>query len=214
MSYQNSSQTPVRVRILSYRYEVSQSIFDAIMAAAAGFHGEEQPTPVSPEEEILMGIFGDEDSDSGYFVKPADPRMTEAVRHAPTHEDDGFEKLELYTEGFLHYAPDEAGAQISLAYDESELTGMEGAHSVLTYRTDEPELVHLIRSGSVSTALTFKPHHRTICAYETPYMPFQVGIHCLVVENKLLEEGALTLDYIIEIRGAQAERCRMELTLL
>ncbi len=218
MSYNNQSQTPVRIRMISYRYEVAESLFETILRSAAGItHGlppiEEGLKAVSPEEELLMGIFADDDSDSGFFVKPADYPPMEDVCD-PAAEDDGLEKLELYTEGLLVYTPDGEGAQISLAYDESELTGMEGAHSVLTYHASEPELIHLVRSGSVTTALTFKPHHRAICVYETPYMPFQVGIHCLFVENKLMDEGSLILDYIIEIRGAQAERCRMELTLL
>lgn len=219
MSYNNQSQTPVRIRMISYRYEVAESLFETILRSATGItHGlppMENLKAVSPEEELLMGIFADDDSDSGFFVRPAKPRAMEAVHDPSTdEEDDGLEKLELYSEGLLVYTPDGDDAQISLAYDESELTGMDGAHSVLTYHSSEPELIHLIRSGSVTTALTFKPHHRAICVYETPYMPFQVGIHCLLVENKLVDEGTLILDYIIEIRGAQAERCRMELTLL
>ena len=216
MSYQKQSQTPVRVRMLSYRYEVAESLFDTILRSATGVHTllpDHPPTPVSPEEEIRMGIFEDDGSDTGFFVKPADPRMTNVVREV-SDDDEGMEKLELFTEGLLVYTPDGDDAQISLAYDESELTGMEGAHSVLTYHTSEPDLIHLIRSGSVQTALTFRPHHRAICTYETPYMPFQVGIHCLTVDNRLLDEGKLILDYIIEIRGAQAERCRMDLELL
>lgn len=219
MAYNNQSQTPVRIRMVSYRYEVAESLFETILRSATGItHGlppmDADLRPVSPEEELLMGIFADDDSDSGFFVRPAPHHAMEGVHDPDAEEDDGLEKLELYSEGFLIYAPDGNGAQISLSYDESELTGMDGAHSVLTYHTSEPDLLHLIRSGSVTTALTFKPHHRAICVYETPYMPFQVGIHCLLVENKLMEEGSLILDYIIEIRGAQAERCRMELTLL
>ena len=218
MSYQPQSQTPVRIKMISYRYEVAESLFETIFRSAAGItHGmppmSDDLKAVSPEEELLMGIFADDDNDSGFFVKPASHEPIDGEQATAAGEE-GPEKLELYTEGLLVYAPEGDTAQISLAYDESELTGMDGAHSVLTYNTSEPELIHLIRSGSVTTALTFKPHHRALCVYETPYMPFQVGIHCLLIENKLLEEGSLILDYIIEIRGAQAERCRMELTLL
>ena len=216
MSNNPQSQTPIRVRMVTYRYEVAASLFDSIIRSAMGDHniGPDALTPLSPDEELLMGIMDDDDSDSGYFVRPSDPSKTEAVRHAPETDEEGYEKLELYTEGLLVYSPDGNGAQISLAYDESELTGMDGAHSVLTYHTSEPDLLHLIRSGNVSTSMTFKPHHRAICTYQTPYMPFQVAIHSLVVDNRLLDGGTLTLDYIIEIRGAQAERCRMELAIL
>ncbi len=218
MNEQRQSQTPVRIRMLSYRYEVAESLFESIIRMATDTHHGipplENPEPVSPEEELLMGILAD-GGDDEFFVRPADPHLNGALHDRAVQDgEEGIEKLELFTEGFLLYAPDGDDAQISLAYDESDLTGMDGAHSVLTFRASEPELVHLIRSGSVTTALTFKPHHRALCVYETPYMPFHVGIHCLVVENTLLEDGHMTLDYIIEIRGAQAERCRMELELL
>ena len=219
MSINRQSQTPVRIRMTSYRYEVAESLFESIIRMATDTHHGIPPStipePVSPEEELLMGIFADDGQDDEFFVRPADSRLSGALgERAAEESDDGIERLELFTEGFLLYAPDGDDAQISLAYDESELTEMDGAHSVLTFRKSEPELIHLIRSGSVTTALTFKPHHRALCVYETPYMPFQVGIHCLVVDNTLLENGKMILDYIIEIRGAQAERCRMELELL
>lgn len=217
MNEKRQSQTPVRIRMVSYRYQVAESLFESIIRLATDTHHgippSETPEPVSLEEELLMGIFAEDDE---FLVKPADPHLNGSIhdRVAQDGDEEGIEKLELFTEGLLLYAPDGDDAQISLAYDESDLTGMDGAHSVLTFRKSEPELIHLIRSGTVTTALTFKPHHRALCVYETPYMPFQVGIHCLVVENALLEEGRMTLDYIIEIRGAQAERCRMELELL
>ncbi len=211
------SQTPIRVRMVSYRYEVAESLFETIMASATAIYSGDTPTPpvpVSPEEEILMGIMSDSGSDSGFYVKPADARMVQAVREAPGEDNEGFEKIELYTEGVLVYSLDGEHAQISLAYEESEASGMEGARTVLTFHSSEPDLIHLIRSGAITTSLTFKPHHRAICVYETPYMPFEVGIHCLQIENQLMEEGRVIIDYIIEIRGAQAERCRMELTVL
>lgn len=217
MNAKRQSQTPVRIRMVSYRYQVAESLFESIIRLATDTHHgippSENPEPVSLEEELLMGIFAEDDE---FLVKPADPHLNGSIhdRVAQDGDEEGIEKLELFTEGLLLYAPDGEDAQISLAYDESDLTGMDGAHSVLTFRKSEPELIHLIRSGTVTTALTFKPHHRALCVYETPYMPFQVGIHCLLVENALLEEGRMTLDYIIEIRGAQAERCRMELELL
>jgi uncharacterized beta-barrel protein YwiB (DUF1934 family) len=90
---------------------------------------------------------------------------------------------------------------------------MAGARSTVTYRTCDRGVVSMIRSGLVSTAMTFKAHHRAICTYETPYMPFSIGIHALTVDNRLDTEGILKLDYIIEIKGARAERCEMEMKI-
>ncbi len=210
------STTPVRIRLYSERYEVAASLFDTVFRQITGMT-DELSVEVSPEEEMMLGITEDEDSDGGYFVKPADPAVMQTIRDHKNNTPDeaaGVERLELFSEGIMTRTPDGAGETVAISYDETELTGMEGAHSTVTFSTNDPGLVSLIRSGSVTTALTFRSHTRAICVYETPYMPFQVGIHCLTVTNRLDEDGTLALDYIIEIRGGCAERCRMEMNLL
>ena len=214
------SATPIRISITSERYEVAASLFDSVygdLAEQAG--GNVPPTPMTPAEELLMGIFSDDLGDGteeSYFVKPADPAVTRAK--ATGQETDAIEKIELFTEGVLTVTPDAGFSEnpsytVSVSYDETELTGMAGARSTVTYRTADRGLVTMIRSGLVSTAMTFKAHHRAICTYETPYMPFSIGIHALTVDNRLDTEGILKLDYIIEIKGARAERCEMEMKI-
>lgn len=212
-----ANTTPVRIRLYSERYEVAASLFDTVFRQVNGIQDDISPDTVTPEEEMLMGIFEDADSNGGYFVKPVDPSVMQALRRSEEGtavQPSGIERLELFTEGVMTRTPDVSGECVSIAYDETELTGMEGAHSDVVFHTADPGLVSLIRSGSVTTALTFRSHTRAICVYETPYMPFHVGIHCLTVTNRLDEDGTLTLDYIIEIRGGCAERCRMEMSLL
>ena len=212
--------TPIRISITSERYEVAASLFNSVygdLAEQAG--GNVPPTPMTPAEELLMGIFSDDlgdGSEESYFVKPADPAVTRAK--ATGQETDAIEKIELFTEGVLTVTPDAGFREnpsytVSVSYDETELTGMAGARSTVTYRTADRGLVSMIRSGLVSTAMTFKAHHRAICTYETPYMPFSIGIHALTVDNRLDTEGILKLDYIIEIKGARAERCEMEMKI-
>ena len=200
----------IRISMVSERYEVAASLFDQVFGDLA----DQTPQPVSSAEEMLMGIFADDFSDSGshFFVKPADPAVLRAKKTG--EETDAIEKIELFTEGILTITPDTGfadtpSATVAIRYDETELTGMEGAHSTITYRTADRGLVTMIRTGMVSTALTFKAHHRAICTYDTPYMPFSIGIHALTVDNRLDTDGELKLDYIIEIRGARAERCEM-----
>lgn len=213
-----SAGIPVRIRMKTRRYEVAASLFDAVFHQQYEPMNPEpeqallpQPEPLSPAEELLMGIMQDDLSDDGFFVKPSDP---DVIRGRGEEEDpDGIEELELISEGEMTRLRDPATGEetVTVAYDESELTGMEGSRTTIIFRTDDETLVNMIRSGEVNTALTFKPHHRAICTYETPFMPFQIGIHSLVVDNRLLEDGTLVLDYIIEIRGARAERSRMEM---
>ncbi len=211
---QNTHKTPVRITIFSERYEIAASLFESVYGEqmAEGVRSPDDLRPAAPEEEVLLGILPDGDGD--YFVKPADPAVLRARR---TGEDsEAIERLEFYTDGDLDVikASDEEGGTVVLSYAESELTGMEGTVSTVTFRTDDPGLVTMLRSGAVKTALTFRAHHRAICTYDTPYMPFQVGIHALVVDNRLLEDGELNLDYIIEIKGGCAERCSMRVTIV
>ena len=121
-------------------------------------------------------------------------------------EENG-ETLEMITEGLVRVR----GGRVEVVYDEGELSGMEGSTTVVSYAKDEPRTVSMIRSGAVSTALVFERGVRHLCTYETPYMPFQIGVLALCVDNRLESEGVIVLDYLIEIRGAQAERCKMTL---
>ena len=202
----------IRITMTSERYEVAASLFDSVFGDAV----DTPPQPVSSAEEMLMGIFADDFSDDGYFVKPADPSVIRAKKTG--EETDAIEKIDLITEGIMTVTPDDGFTEepsftVAISYDETELTGMAGARSTVTYRTADRGLVTMIRSGMVSTAMTFKAHHRAICTYDTPYMPFSIGIHALTVDNRLDTDGILKLDYIIEIRGARAERCEMTMKI-
>ena len=212
----------IRIIMTSERYEVAASLFDSVFGDLAESVGDQPLQPVSSAEEMIMGIFADDLSDDrsgepSYYVKPADPAVLRAKKLG--EENDAIEKIDLITEGILTITPDkgfteEPSYTVSIGYDETELTGMAGARSTITYRTADRGLVTMLRTGMVSTALTFKAHHRAICTYDTPYMPFSIGIHALTVDNRLDTDGELKLDYIIEIRGARAERCEMTMKIV
>ena len=115
------------------------------------------------------------------------------------------EALEMVTQGLVRVR----GGRVEIVYDEGELSGMEGSQTVISYAKGEPQTVSMIRTGAVSTVLVFERGVRHLCTYETPYMPFQIGVLALAVDNRLESEGEICLDDLIEIRGAQAERCKM-----
>ncbi len=118
------------------------------------------------------------------------------------------DEIEINTSGTLSLKD----CRTELSYDETELTGMEGSTTALSFSEDMPELVTMVRNGTVSTALVFEPGKRHHCIYKTPYMPFDVCVHTLKVENLLKEQNRIFIDYIIEIRGAKAERTKLEIT--
>ena len=195
--------TPVRITMKSSRRETQARLFEAIFGDGdgSGYLGGGDLTRLSPAEELMMGILSEDD----------EAAASEEAENAA--DGDSEENTEFITEGLLTFQldPDSGVKTYTITYAESELTGMEGSQSSILFRTDDPGLVHMVRTGTVSTALTFRAHCRALCTYNTPYYPFQVGIHSLLVDNRLQEEGRLTLEYIIEIRGAQAERCRMDM---
>ncbi len=106
------------------------------------------------------------------------------------------------------------GGRIEISYDETEATGMAGSSTAVTFLEKEMGVVSMIREGAVSTVLVFEAGKRHHCVYNTPFMPFDVCVHTLKVENRLMDEGYLDLDYVIEIRGAQAERTKFRMEIL
>ena len=110
-------------------------------------------------------------------------------------------------------AADEAD-DCELVWHESELTGMEGATTKIGFALDSPDLVSMLRGGSVNTALIFEAGRRHICIYNTPFSAFEVCVQALRVDNRVLTDGSLLLDYLIEIRGNRTERCRMEVSFI
>lgn len=103
--------------------------------------------------------------------------------------------------------------RVELAYEESELTGMEGSVTAIGFARNTPGLVTMMRTGSVRTALVFEKGKRHICVYHTPFSDFEVCVHTEEVKNELLTRGRMELDYLVEIHGAQAEHCRMTIEI-
>ena len=104
--------------------------------------------------------------------------------------------------------------RFEIYYDESEVTGMEGASTSISFDLADKGIVTMLREGSVSTALVFEAGRRHHCLYKTPYTPFEVCVNTLSVENKLEKDGTLFLDYLVEIRGAKAERTKFEMKII
>ena len=144
----------------------------------------------------------------GFAMKKKDYVIT--IKGLQSYEDDDDVDIEMMAEGDFSIED----GKFFIDYDETEATGMEGSVTSVSFAEDQPEIVSMMRSGSVSTALVFEAHKRHHCLYNTPYMPFEICVHTLKVENKLKEEGTLSLDYVIEIRGAQAERTKFNMQIL
>lgn len=119
--------------------------------------------------------------------------------------DDDPEEEELFVEGLLTTTP----KRVELIYEESEASGMKGSVTTIGFDRAEPGNVTMMRTGVVRTALDFEQNRRHLCLYRTPFSDFEVCVHTLLVDNRLLSDGELNLSYRVEIHGAQAEQCKM-----
>ena len=120
------------------------------------------------------------------------------------------ERMQIKTVG--RYVID--GNRCEISYDETDVTGMEGSVTSISFDMTDIGVVTMGRTGAVSTALVFEKGKRHHCVYNTPYMPFEVCVKTLSVNNKIGEDGRLELDYIVEIRGAKAERTKFSMKIM
>ena len=118
------------------------------------------------------------------------------------------EPTEMWTEGRMVTGPN----RVELVYEEGELSGMEGSVTSIGFDRAQPGLLSMLRSGVVSTAMVFEENKRHICVYKTPFSELEVCTVAKRVENRLLTDGVIELDYLIEVHGAQAEKCHMVIT--
>lgn len=161
-------------------------------------------------DELFSSFFGEENFSDGDFneidealekalLDVADVEIRNDDRNVESDDD---ADAEIYIEGRLHVTND----RVTLSYEESEVTGMAGAKTTVSYSKSNPDFVMMVRRGTVNTALVFEPKKRHICTYTTPYMPFEICVRTLSIDNRLHTDGEFSIEYVIEIRGATAER--------
>lgn len=104
--------------------------------------------------------------------------------------------------------------RVTILYDETEITGLGNSRTAISFMADDPGLVSVIRTGEVRTALVLEKGKHHICTYETPIMPFEVCTFARKILNTITEDGGeMHLDYIVEIRGALAQRTLLDISL-
>ncbi len=103
------------------------------------------------------------------------------------------DSIELVTRGSL----DRDGGVLTLRYEESELTGLEGTMTTIQV---EPERVTMLRTGQVNTQMVFQEGRRHLSMYNTPYGAMTVGVNTRHLYAELGEDGGeIEIDYNIEI---------------
>lgn len=106
------------------------------------------------------------------------------VRGEQTYDSVAPEVTELATEGVMTLD----GEEISLAYEETELTGMQGTTTRFTVRGDT---VVLERTGMIQSRMEFRQGERSSSLYETPWGTMVVDIATTKLAHRLTERGGV-----------------------
>lgn len=123
-------------------------------------------------------------------------------------DDNSADRIDVTTEGVIR----RRDGRVELEYFETELTGMAGACTCISFEEDNPEIVTMIRTGTVTTALVFEEGKRHVCAYNTDEMAFEICVNTSKVDNRMTAQGGeIILDYCIEFRGASTEHTLIQI---
>lgn len=104
------------------------------------------------------------------------------------------ERIDLVTAATLY----ERGGKYYIAYEESELTGLEGTRTTVKL---DGKSVALIRTGTFPSHMLFSEDERHVGLYQTPYgAGMTVATHTSRVRNTVGEDGGeLVIDYTVEV---------------
>ena len=109
-----------------------------------------------------------------------------------------------------------SGDKVTVSYVEKEEYGMNGQETSVSFFRNKPKEIYLKRTGEHSISIIFCEGERQISAYDTGIMIFEVCFYSRSVDNRLLTDGTLEIKYIVEIKGACAQKTvlRMEIQKL
>ena len=130
-----------------------------------------------------------------------------SIKGSQLYEGQDPDVTELVTAGTLRR--EQEGYPI--AYQETELTGLEGTTTKL--RIEGPR-VTLLRQGSVNSQMIFEVGRKHLSMYETPYGALAVGVETRRLKNTVDEAGGdLEIDYAIEIDNLLAGKSLFQLNV-
>ena len=160
-------------------------------------------------KKIRLQIITDRYEMQGSLYETPTGKALPDFEEEPPHKGD-VEHFEMTTEAVYH----DDGHRVCISYKESELSGMEGSKTSVSFHKNDPRFVSMLRDGSVKTAMMFEPGERHLSIYQTPVMPFEVCIFTRAVDNRMTTDGTLRMDYAVELRGAQTEHTKFFMRVL
>ena len=180
---------PVGVTVRSVQYSSSEELYELFFGASEAALPDEDGALLEALERPV--------------VDRLDPKWLVEEK-----EEDEEDALEIFTEGRLHVSD----GLVRLSYVEQD-EGDAEVKTILSFLENSPKNVVMSRSGAINTTFVFEVGKRTKCVYNLPFGAMELTIFTLSVDNRLLEEGLLVLDYFIEIRGSSVEHRAVTVSL-
>ncbi len=122
-------------------------------------------------------------------------------------EDADTDTIELVTAATMDF---DADGRCTISYRESELSGMEGTITKLTFLQSDRSLLTVLREGTVNSALVLEAGRIHTGQYVTPVMPLDIATRTYRLTNTVTKDGGtIFAEYSLRIGSVTATRIRM-----
>ena len=119
-------------------------------------------------------------------------------------------EIELCTEAKMTLNEDGC---VEISYMENEDDEQLRTRAKIIFSEENPSLVIMSKEGAMSAFLSFEEGRTHICTYDTPFMPIKVYVDASVVDNRLLTEGYLRLNYVLNLNDCAPQHFAVEVKI-
>lgn len=102
---------------------------------------------------------------------------------------------------------------IEIDYIENEDDEQLKTNSKIIFSPSEPGLVIMSKDGAMNAVLSFEEGKQHICTYDTPFMPIKVYVDAKVVDNRLMTDGELRLNYTLNLNDNEPQHFIVEVKI-
>ncbi len=124
--------------------------------------------------------------------------------------EDESSEIELFTEATATLNKE---GSVEISYTENEDDEQLKTFSKIIFFPENPGLVVMSKEGAMSAILSFEQGRTHICTYDTPFMPIKVYVNASLVDNRLLTEGELRLNYILNLNDTAPQHFIVEVKI-
>ena len=124
--------------------------------------------------------------------------------------EDNVNEIELCTEATV--SMNKKGG-VEIAYMENEDDETLKTRSRIIFNTRDTGLIAMTKEGAMKAILSFEEGKTHICTYDTPFMPIKVYVESIRVDNRILEDGHLKLNYIVNLNDTPPQHFLVEVKI-